>query len=441
MPNSTLLNIESLTNQPSNLFLSDAIMMSKFDLFSEHESNVRSYCRDFPAIFTQALSATLSDIEGREYIDFLSGAGSVNYGHNNPKIKKDVLKYLNTDGIIHSLDLHTSAKYEFIKTFSDIILKPKGLNYKIAFPGPTGTNAIELALKLARKSTKRHNVVTFTNALHGMTQGALSLTGSRDKRDGAGIPLSGCSRLPYDNYIEGLDSSELLEKMLLDKSSGLDLPAAIVLETIQGEGGLNMASPQWLRKISEIANKFEIVLVVDDIQAGCGRTGNFFSFEYASITPDIVCLSKSLGGIGFPLSIVLLNPKLDVLNPGQHNGTFRGNNLAFVAATSALQFWKDKYFLENLSSSSKVLFEALNDIASTSGASVLGRGLMRGLVWDDKSVAKRISSKCFESGLIIETCGPEDDVLKLLPPLTISPEELTLGLNILKTSVELVLRK
>ena len=280
------------------------------EIFEENEAEVRSYCRSFPTVFAVASGATLTDTAGTEYIDFLAGAGVMSYGHNNPSIKSKVMQYLMGDGMVHSLDMYTTAKHDFMETLYNVILKPRGMDYKVTFPGPTGTNAVETALKYARMATGRENVIAFTNAFHGMTQGSLSLTGNKSSRSAGGVTLSGVSRMPFDGYMgEGVDTAEYLDKMLSDGSSGIDAPAAIIVETVQSEGGLNVASFEWLRKIEQVARKHDVLFIIDDIQIGCGRSGKFFSFEDAGITPDIICLSKALGGMGLPMSLVLFRPR------------------------------------------------------------------------------------------------------------------------------------
>ena len=305
--------------------------------FNRIESNVRSYCRSFPTVFTRASGATLVGEDGRRYLDFLSGAGTLNYGHNNPRIKARLLEYLESDGIVHGLDMATVAKREFLERFEQTILLPRGLSYKVQFTGPTGANAVEAALKIARNVTGRSNIVAFTNGFHGVTLGAVAATANSHYRDAAGLPPSGTSFVPYDGYLGDLDTTEYLDRVLTDGSSGVDHPAAVIVETVQGEGGVNVATAAWLRRLEAVCRRHDVLLIVDDIQAGCGRTGTFFSFEDAGIRPDLVTLSKSLSGYGMPMSVVLMRPELDQWKPGEHNGTFRGNNLAFVTATPALE--------------------------------------------------------------------------------------------------------
>ncbi|MEM7225272.1 MAG: diaminobutyrate--2-oxoglutarate transaminase [Pseudomonadota bacterium] len=403
------------------------------ELFERLESNVRSYCRSFPTVFKTAENAILTDETGAPYIDFLSGAGSLNYGHNNPAIRDALIQYLLERGVVHSLDLYTTAKRSFLEAFSRVILEPRQLDYKLQFTGPTGTNAVEAALKIARKATGRSNVAAFTRGFHGMTLGALAATANGSKRKGAGVPLSDIAYLPYDGYFgESIDTLQLIEDLYDDPSSGYEPPAAFLVETVQGEGGLACASPSWLQGLAALAKRLGALLIVDDIQAGCGRTGRFFSFERMGVVPDIVCLSKSLGGMGLPLAVVLLRPEFDLWEPGEHNGTFRGNNLAFVAATAALSFWEDRAFLKRIESNCEAADRQLSSLVATvlpGQARLCGRGLMLGVAFRDPTRAAAVSQAAFERGVIAETCGPHDEVLKILPPLTIEPEILAEGIS------------
>ncbi|MEM9354666.1 MAG: diaminobutyrate--2-oxoglutarate transaminase [Pseudomonadota bacterium] len=402
------------------------------ELFETMEAEVRSYCRNFPAIFSSGRGATLTDVNGDTYIDFLAGAGTLNYGHNHPRIRESVINYMLGDGVAHALDMHTVAKHEFLTGLQEIILRPRGLDYKVTFPGPTGTNAVETAFKYARRATGRQNIIAFTNGFHGMTLGALAASATRGKRMGASVPLANVMRAPFEGYLGDMDTAGYLEKLLSDSGSGVDLPAAIIVETIQAEGGLNTASGDWLRRIATVARQHGAMLIVDDIQAGCGRSGSFFSFDHMGFTPDMVCLSKAIGGMGLPMALVLLRPDLDVLRPGEHNGTFRGNNLAFVAARAALELWRDPNFGSELEAKGEMIRARLTKIANRykdEGAHVRGRGLMLGLGWHDPGVAARVSQAAFQRGVIAETTGSDDQVLKLLPPLTISDQELLCGLE------------
>lgn len=414
-------------------------VVSSLRVFDELESEVRSYIRNFNTVFEKAKGHRLWDVDGREYIDFFAGAGALNYGHNHDKMKQALVEYIVSDGISHSLDMGTKAKAEFLAKFNEVILKPRNLDYKVMFPGPTGTNAVESALKLARKVTGRSNIVHFTNAFHGMTLGSLAVTGNRFKRRGAGIPLNNTVTVPYDTYLEnGLDTTTLLSKLLDDQGSGVTLPAAVIVETVQGEGGVNVASFEWLRKLEEVCRNRGILLIVDDVQMGCGRTGPFFSFEEAGIQPDIVCLSKSISGYGLPMALTLFRRELDVWEPGEHNGTFRGHNLAFVTATTALDFWEDKQLEEQTSRRGKFVRSFLNEIVENNPkihGEVRGRGMINGIKCKVEGLADQISMEAFKRGLVIETSGAESEVIKLLPPLNIPDDALYKGLNILAESV------
>jgi diaminobutyrate-2-oxoglutarate transaminase len=411
------------------------------DIFESLESEVRSYCRGWNTVFERASGSFLYGEDGHEYVDFFAGAGALNYGHNHPALLRPLMEYLLSGAVIHSLDMKTVAKRRFLETFHELILKPRNLDYKVMFPGPTGTNSVEAALKLARKATGRPHILGFTNAFHGMTLGSLAVTGNSMKRHGAGVPLTYASSIPYDGFLAG-DTPDFLwlRSALNDSGSGLEKPAAVIVETVQGEGGLRAARVSWLRELSEICHQHGILLIVDDVQAGCGRTGTFFSFEDAGIVPDIVCLSKSISGFGLPLALTLFRPELDLWKPGEHNGTFRGHNPAFVTGAAALEhFWQDRKFEQRIAALTAQLHEGLRLIAeATEGATVRGRGMLAGIHYADPKAAGQIAAEAFTRGLLVETSGPENEVLKTMPALTISATELRRGLEILAEAAESV---
>lgn len=414
------------------------------NVFESLESEVRGYCRSFPVVFERGSGCRLWDENGQEYLDFFGGAGALNYGHNNPAMKRAVIEYIATNGITHSLDMHTVAKRRFLQTFDEVILQPRGLSYKIQFPGPTGTNSVEAALKLARKVTGRPLVVSFTNAFHGMTLGALAVTGNGFKRGGAGVTLSDATSMPYNGYLgDDGDSLAILNAFLTDRGSGMDLPAAIIVETVQAEGGINVATREWLQGLEAICRRHQILLIVDDVQAGCGRTGAFFSFEDAGISPDLVCLSKSIGGMGLPMALTLIKPEYDVWEPGEHNGTFRGNNLAFIAATEALEYWRDDSFQREIEAKSALMrkrLEALCHDHPDIFVEVRGRGLIQGIECRDPDQATAICGEAFSNRMLMETSGIDGEVIKCLPPLVVTEAELEEGLEILRKSVVAVVR-
>ncbi|WP_222599246.1 diaminobutyrate--2-oxoglutarate transaminase [Aquibacillus kalidii] len=414
------------------------------NIFNDLESVVRSYVRSFPTIFTKAKGYKMWDEDGKEYIDFFSGAGALNYGHNDDKMKEKLIEYISSDGITHSLDMASTAKAEFLNKFNDVILKPRNLDYKVMFPGPTGTNTVESALKLARKVTGRTDVISFTNGFHGMTIGSLSVTGNSMKRKGAGIPLQNVVTMPYDNYVDNHDTLEYLERFLEDSGSGVAIPAAMIIETVQGEGGINAARFEWMKKLESICKRWGILLIVDDVQAGVGRTGTFFSFEPAGIKPDIVCMSKSLSGYGLPFAVTLIRSELDIWKPGEHNGTFRGNNHAFVTATASLSYWEDENFEKEIKVKSDMIYNFLEKMVEKYPeikGTVKGRGFMVGISSDVEGLSNKIAAKAFELGLIMETSGPKDEVFKLFPALTIDKEGLQKGFDIIEESIKAVVKE
>lgn len=409
-------------------------------IFETLESEVRSYCRSWPVTFDRASGSRMWDTDGKEYLDFFAGAGALNYGHNNPDLREPLLDYLTSDRVVHSLDMQTVAKEGFLERFEEVILKPRGLDYKVQFPGPTGTNAVESALKLARKLTGRESIISFTNAFHGMTLGSLSVTGNSMKRGGAGIPLVHATPMPYDHYLDGVVPDFIwFERLLADSGSGLNDPAAVIVETVQGEGGVNVARLEWLRGLADLCRRHDLLLIVDDVQMGCGRTGPFFSFEAAGITPDIVCLSKSISGYGLPLALTLFRRDLDVWEPGEHNGTFRGQNPSFITATAALNYWTDDQLEKSVLRKGEQVEQTLHEVVDPiDGVETRGRGLIRAVAFDRPELAGAVCREAFDRGLLLETSGPEGEVVKLMPPLVIGDDDLARGLTITAEAIKAV---
>ena len=398
-------------------------------IFEDRESAVRSYCRTWPTLFDRARGSWLYDEDSRAYLDFFTGASALNYGHNNPAIKQALLSYLADDRVIHSLDMYTVAKSEFLTAFDELILQPRQLDYRVQFPGPAGTNAVEAALKLARKVTHRTDVLSFSGAFHGMTLGSLAVTGSSFHRNGAGVPLPYAVAVPF-----GSD--------LADSDVDLDEIAAVIVETVQGEGGINVAPLKWLAELASQCEAHGSLLIIDDVQMGCGRTGPFFSFEATGIKPDIVCLSKSISGFGLPLALTLVRSDLDIWKPGEHNGTFRGINPAFVTGTAALQaYWRDQDLEHGTRAKGERIAETLTALAASAPGTWMqarGRGLAHGLAFGNGELARKVSAAAFERGLLVETAGPDDEVIKLLPPLTATDAEIDEGLAVLTDAVQTV---
>lgn len=405
--------------------------------FEQLESGVRSYCRNWPVVFDRAAGSCLYDESGRRYLDFFTGAGALNYGHNNPALKQPLVEYLTSDRVIHSLDTYTVAKREFLEALDEVVLRPRALSYRVQFPGPAGTNAVEAALKIARKVTGRTEVVRFNRGFHGMTLGALAVTSNRSARAAAGTPLRDTVAAPFDDASLDGSAPELawFDRLVDRNPSGK--PAAVIVETVQGEGGVNVARPSWLRALAARCRDSGVILIVDDVQMGCGRTGQFFSFERAGIVPDVMCLSKSISGYGLPLALTLIRPDLDVWEPGEHNGTFRGFNPAFVTGAAALRtYWSDDALQYRTIENGMRVAAALGAIArEVDGAEARGIGMAHGLAFRDPGRARAVASAAFDRQLLVETAGPHDEVVKLLPPLTLADDELEEGLAVLHEAV------
>ncbi|MES1953209.1 diaminobutyrate--2-oxoglutarate aminotransferase [Salinisphaera hydrothermalis EPR70] len=410
------------------------------DIINRLESEVRGYVRSFPTEFKTARGNRMTDVDGHEYLDFFSGAGALNYGHNDPDMEAALLDYIKSGGINHGLDMATEAKTRFMETFEEIILKPRKLDYKFQFPGPTGTNAVEAALKLARKYTGRSGMIHFTHSFHGMTLGSTSVTSNAAIRNSAGVGLSDTTTAAFDGYYrDGRDTIADLEALLADSFSGVDKPAAVIVETVQGEGGIYAAGFDWLREVARVCREHDLLFIVDDIQAGYGRTGPFFSFEPAEIQPDIVTLAKSISGMGSPMSLVLMRPEIDVWDAGEHTGTFRGNNHAFVTGATALEkFWRDDQLTRHVDEQGERIRTRLQEIIDKHDGfdgEVRGRGFFIGLDCAEPDHGNAVIKQCFERGLIMETTGPGDRVIKVMPPLISTAEDIDEGLAIMDEAI------
>ena len=412
-------------------------------IFENYESNVRSYCRSFPTTFVKAKGALMFDDQGREYVDFFAGAGALNYGHNPDYMVEKMIAYLQSDGILHSMDMFTKPKQEFLDFFIHKVLEPRGLNYKIQFCGPTGTNAVECAVKLARMNKGRANIFAFMGAFHGMTMGSLALTTDRCSRDAAGQILPNVTHIPAPDMFPGLDVIAYMETLLTDDHSGVEKPAAIILETVQADGGINVFPVEFLQGVRDLCTRHDILMIVDDIQVGNSRTGTFFSFERANIVPDMVTQSKSIGGCGMPISMLLFKPELDLWEPGQHTGTFRGNQLSLIAGLAGLQKMVEDDIPAEVKRKEKIVEAFLRDEIATLDSRISFRGI--GLLWGvdfskfDRDMTKPLIAACFKNGMICERVGRDNAVLKLMPPLIIPDDQLLKGLQILKKSLQEIL--
>ena len=422
-------------------YISQQKPSSSTSIFEEAESNVRSYCRSFPEVFNRAKGSSIYSELGTKYTDFLAGAGALNYGHNNDYIKDKIISYLEADAIAHGLDMYTVAKKGFLEKFSEAILKPRNLDYQVQFCGPTGTNAVEAALKLARKTKQRSGIFSFMGAFHGMTLGSLSITGNISVKSGAFGTSNNVTFMPYPyGFMATFDTIEYMDSVLNDPSSGVEKPAAIIFETVQAESGVIVAPIEWMQRLRNLCDRHDILLICDDIQVGCGRTGSFFSFERANIVPDIVVLSKSISGYGFPMSILLIKPELDIWKPGEHNGTFRGNQLAFIGAKAAIEYRENHDLERDVRVKERFLQNFLTEeiLSIDQNIKIRGLGMIWGIDFNDfggANLAKAIASRCFDLGLIIERAGRDDTVIKILPPLTIEMPALKRGCFTIKQAL------
>ncbi len=409
--------------------------------FEAYESEIRAYSRVYPTVFVKGENARQTDEDGKEYIDFYSGAGVLNFGHNPPHIIDAVINYLKEGGVLHTLDMMTPPKREFIKAFVETILKPRNMHYKLQFMGPTGTNAVEAALKLARRVTGRSEVVAFSQGFHGMTLGSLACTANEYFRNASGTPLSHVMHWPFDsNHGGGVEGINTLRALYENSSGGVDKPAAFIVESLQAEGGVNLASKEWLQALQKLARDLGALLIVDDIQSGCGRTGSYFSFEDAGIDPDIITLAKGIGGIGTPMAMNLVKEEHDKhWQPGEHTGTFRGQNISFVAGREALRYFEDDKLLAETRRKGEIMASYLHDIAkhhASHNFKVRGKGMMQALDVGDGALAKTIARECFDNGMLFGPCGVGGAVLKLIPPLTIPDDDLLNGLKIFSEAID-----
>lgn len=420
-------------------------------IFEQRESAIRAYCRVYPVVFDKALNARQTDENGREYIDFFAGAGVLNFGHNNPRMTEAVIAYIQSNGVTHSLDMHTTAKRQYMEHFTKTILEPRKMPHKMQFMGPTGTNAVEAAMKLARRVTGRQDIVAFSHGFHGMTLGALSATANQYFRNAAGVPLNHVKHFPFGCETVcpgcelgcGMQSIEQLRAIYADSSSGIAPPAAFLLETIQAEGGVKVADKDWLKALAKLAKEVGALLIVDDIQVGVGRTGSFFSFDDLDIDPDIICLAKGIGGLGTPMAMNLVKPEFDdQWSPGEHTGTFRGQDISFIAGDKALTYFDDDELMQTVKTHGIMMADALQPLVDRHPlVNLTGKGMILGLDVGNGERAKEIVNQCFESGLMIASCGTGGRVVKLIPPLTAPKADLQEGLQILIKATDNVMMR
>ncbi len=389
--------------------------------------------QSYPTVFTTASGCQLNDSDGRTYLDFVAGEGGLNYGHNNPVLKQALLKYLSENGVVQNSHLATQAQAAFGNAIQEHILKPRNLKYEVARVHADGAHAMDAALDVARHATGRSHVIAFTNASSKTLQSSMSASSDTSRVQNAARDVM---HMPYDGYLgDDIETLDLTEKYLADASSGVDAPAAFVVETVQGEG-LAGASSCWLWRLQGLAKKYQALLIVDDTHVGCGRTGTFFSFEQVGLRPDIVCLASSLSGYGLPLGSILYKAELDQWKPEERRAISQGNELALVTAGAALEeFWSTGTFSEKVQRLADRMTARMERLATCTGCQLRGRGLIQGVAFDDPTLATRAKDEAFARGVLVGTSGANEEVLRLLPPLTITEEELDKGLDAVEEAV------
>ncbi|OXM15584.1 diaminobutyrate--2-oxoglutarate transaminase [Paenibacillus herberti] len=429
-------------------------------LQGERESQARSYPRRFPLVIHKAKGMIITDMDGKSYYDCLAGAGTLALGHNHDVVVEAIKKTLDQQIPLHTLDLATPLKVEFMNEIFAILPDELKHTAKIQFCGPTGADAVEAAIKLVKNATKGGAILAFQGAYHGSTQATLSMSGNLSKKANLQSLLPNVHFLPFPyeyrcpfgvgNGKTAEISAQYIENLLNDVESGIAEPCGVIVETVQGEGGSIPADIQWLKELRRITAERGIPLIIDEVQTGIGRTGKMFSFEHAGIVPDVIVCSKAIGG-SLPMSVVIYKEELDQWQPGAHTGTFRGNQLGMATGLATLAYIRENRVLDNVNERSKQFFETLNRLQEKYEeiGDVRGRGLMIGVELVDPrgkvdrlghylpngQLASKIQDRCFANGLIIESGGRHSAVLRFLPPLTITASETAEVLSIFEKSV------
>lgn len=427
------------------------------------ESNARTYPRKFPVSLRKAKGSWVVDVEGNKYLDFLCGAGTLVLGHNDDEVNHAMVEMLESDAPLHTLDLTTPVKDEFVETLFSLL--PEGLKgrAKVQFCSPSGTDATDAAIKLCKTATGRESVIAFHGAFHGMGHGALALTGNLAAKSPISNLMPGVQFMPYPYPYRdwfglkgeaGTDACcSYFERMLKDSESGVPLPAAVILEAIQGEGGAIPAPRKFLQTVRRVTKELGIPMICDEIQCGMGRSGDFFAFQDAGIAPDIILLSKGIGG-SLPLSVVVYDEKLDTWKPGAHTGTFRGDQLAMKAGTIVMKRVSTPDFLASVREKGNFILKRMNELKAKYPiiGDVRGRGLMLGIEFVDPNgkkdqmgvplpsgeTAARIQHVAFENHLIMERGGRGGSTMRCLCALNVTESEITTMLDIFEHAVEKV---
>lgn len=428
---------------------------------NDTESSARSYPRKFPFALSKAKGSWIEDVEGNRYLDFLCGAGTLALGHNDDEVNKAMIELISSGAPLHTLDLTTPVKDRFVETVISILPEEMRGNVKIQFCSPSGTDATDAAIKLCKTATGRGSVIAFSGGYHGMGHGALSLTGNLNAKMKVQNLMPGVQFMPYPNSYRcpfglggeaGTDAAcAYFERMLKDPESGVTPPAAVIIEPIQGEGGVIPAPRKFMQTIRRVTKELGIPMIVDEIQCGIGRSGQMFAFEESGIIPDVILMSKAIGG-SQPMSIVVYNKDLDKWTAGAHAGTFRGNQLAMAAGTVVLRRVSDPAFLASVREKGVYITEALNQLKKEVSiiGDIRGRGLMIGIEFIDPegkkdimghpeasgSIAAEVQKRCFEHKLVMEKGGRNGSVMRCLCALNVSKEDINTMLGIFSSVVK-----
>ncbi|WP_407315347.1 diaminobutyrate--2-oxoglutarate transaminase family protein [Pseudomonas sp. nanlin1] len=433
--------------------------------FDRYDSNAKTYARVFNRMLQKGSLSQLWDVSGRAYLDCFACAGALPLGHNPPFVMERVAAFLTSGHLLQALDIPTVSRHEFLKRLVNLFAPSMRDNLKVQFCGPSGSDAVEAALKLCKIATGRNSVIAFHGAYHGMTLGSLSLMGNLKPKQALGgfsaethfMPFPQANRCPFGLGGEaGIDANlHYLNHVLSDPESGIRKPAMLIVEGIQGEGGCNPAPARWLQGLREITRAHDIPLVLDEIQTGLGRTGDMFAFEHAGIEPDVVLMSKAIGG-GFPLSVMAYHKRYDQWAAGAHAGTFRGNQIAMVAGAATIDYLLEHDVLQAVRDKGRFLLERLREVLGRHPCvgEIRGRGLMVGIeIVDparsspcakalpalDGALAQSVKVRCFDKGLLIENGGRDGAVLRLLPALTITLEQLASAVDLIQLALDEVL--
>ncbi|MFD3871545.1 diaminobutyrate--2-oxoglutarate transaminase family protein [Streptomyces sp. NPDC058623] len=415
------------------------------------ESAARTYARSLPIVPVRARGLTIEGADGRRYLDCLSGAGTLALGHNHPVVLEAIRRVLDSGAPLHVLDLATPVKDAFTTELFANLPPELAADARIHFCGPAGTDAVEAALKLVRAATGRSGLLTFTGAYHGMTAGALDASGHATDVRVTRLPYPQDHRCPFG--IGGAEGARVAahwtENLLDDPKGGVPAPAGMIVEPVQGEGGVHPAPDDWLRRMREITAARGIPLIADEVQTGVGRTGAFWGVDHAGVVPDVMVLSKAIGG-SLPLAVIVYRAELDVWAPGAHAGTFRGNQLAMAAGTATLAHVRRNGLAERAAVLGARMLTALRGLAADEPCvgDVRGRGLMIGIELVDPGtgaaapdLAAAVRQACLDRGLIVELGGRHSSVVRLLPPLTLTDEQATAVLDRLADAVPAAARR